>query len=175
MKRRVYCLAVRESLSPVGSLEYFRATLTKNLSNDCCFWENRLNCEYVILNRKTSSTRIAKHCSFIKLKFLQNFCSSCKTLVDKVARNPRFCCIYFPCDKWVPLIMSWRVLRLWMEERSPVWRVAAKVLNKLLGTADKGWSSSLGLGEGLTTHNRENVSLLRNIYRKSFGPGLILW
>jgi hypothetical protein len=94
MKRRVYCLAVRESLSPVGSLEYFRATLTKNLSNDCCFWENWLNCEYVTLSRQTSSTRIAKHRSFIKLKFLQNFCSSCKTLADQVARNPRFYCSY---------------------------------------------------------------------------------
>jgi hypothetical protein len=80
MKRRVYCLAVRESLSPVGSLESFRATLTKNLTNDCCFWENRLNCEYVKLSRQTSSTRIAKNRSFIKLKFLQNFYSSCKTL-----------------------------------------------------------------------------------------------
>jgi hypothetical protein len=55
-----------------------------------CFWENRLNCEYVTLSRQTSSTRIAKHRSFIKIKFLQNFCSSCKTLVDQVARNSRF-------------------------------------------------------------------------------------
>jgi hypothetical protein len=92
LKRRVYCLTVRESLSHVGSLESFRATLTKNLSNDCCFWENRLNFEYVTLIRQTSSTRIAKHRSFIKLKFLQNFCSSCKTLADQVALNPRFYC-----------------------------------------------------------------------------------
>ena len=42
----------------------------------------------------TSSTRIAKHRSFIKLKFLQNFCSSCKTLADQVSRNPRFYCTY---------------------------------------------------------------------------------
>ena len=54
--------------------------------------ENRLNCEYITLSRQTSSTRIAKHRSFIKLKFLQNFCSSCKTLADQVARNPRFYC-----------------------------------------------------------------------------------
>jgi hypothetical protein len=94
MKRRVYCLAVMESLSPVGSLESNRATLTKNLSNDCCFLENRLNCEYVTLSRQTSSNRIAKHRSFIKLKFLQNFCSSCKTLADQVARNPRFYCTH---------------------------------------------------------------------------------
>src|SRR5215510_4375167 len=99
MKRRVYCLAVMESLSPVGSLESFRATLTKNLSNDCCFCLlfriSRLNCEYVTLSRQTSSTRIAKHRSFIKLKFLQNFCLSCKTLADQVARNPRFYCSWF--------------------------------------------------------------------------------
>jgi hypothetical protein len=50
--------------------------------------ENWLNCEYVTFSRQTSSTRIAKHRPFIKLKFL--LCSSCKTLADQVARNPRF-------------------------------------------------------------------------------------
>jgi hypothetical protein len=79
-----------ESLSPVGSLESFRATLTKNLSNDCWFC---LLFRISALSRQSSSTRIAKHRSFIKLKFLQNFCSSCKTLADQVARNPRFYCI----------------------------------------------------------------------------------
>jgi hypothetical protein len=42
----------------------------------------------------TFSTRIAKHRLFIKLKLLQNFCSSCKTLADQVAHNPRFYCIF---------------------------------------------------------------------------------
>jgi hypothetical protein len=56
------------------------------------FTQNRLNCEYMTLSRQASSTCIAKHRSFIKLKFLQNFCSSCKTLADQVARNPRFYC-----------------------------------------------------------------------------------
>ena len=79
---------------------YERGTPTKT---ECCCMhssaareeggENRHNCEYVTLSRQTSSTRIAKHRSFIKLKFLQNFCSSCKTLADQVARNPRFYCI----------------------------------------------------------------------------------
>ncbi|KAJ4443652.1 hypothetical protein ANN_05327 [Periplaneta americana] len=36
-----------------------------------------------------------------------------------------------------------------------IWRVAANILNKQSWTADKGWSSSLGLGEGLTTHHRK--------------------
>jgi hypothetical protein len=78
---------------------YERGTPTKT---ECCCTnssaareeggENQLNCEYVTLRRQTSSTRIAKHRSFIKLKFLQNFCSSCKTLADQVARNPRVYC-----------------------------------------------------------------------------------
>jgi hypothetical protein len=51
---------------------------------------------------------------------------------------------------------------------------SCKYLNKKSWTAEKGWSSSLGLGKGLTTHC-ENESLLRNIYRQSLGPGLILW
>jgi len=50
-----------------------------------------------------------------------------------------------PCDKWVPVTKAWRVLRLRMEERPPVWRVAANKLNKQSRTADEGWSSSLGV------------------------------
>jgi hypothetical protein len=33
-----------------------------------------------------------------------------------------------------------------MEEQSPIWKVAANILNKLAWTANKGWSSSLGFG-----------------------------
>ena len=50
--------------------------------------------------------------------------------------------------RWVPVTMAWRVLRLRMEERVPIWRVAANKLNKQLRTADEGWSSSLGVGRG---------------------------
>jgi hypothetical protein len=35
-----------------------------------------------------------------------------------------------------------------MEERPPIWRVAANILNKQSQTADKGWSSRLGVGQG---------------------------
>ena len=45
---------------------------------------------------------------------------------------------------WVPVTTAWRVLRLRMEERPPIRRVAANKLNKQSRTADKGWSSSLG-------------------------------
>jgi hypothetical protein len=45
-----------------------------------------------------------------------------------------------------------------------LWREAANILNKQLRTADKGWSSSLGIGRGLTTPLREKISLLRNVH-----------
>jgi len=48
---------------------------------------------------------------------------------------------------WVRVTTAWRVVILRIEERPPIWRVAA--------TADKGWSSSLGLGEVLTTPHRK--------------------
>jgi len=32
-------------------------------------------------------------------------------------------------DKWVPVTTAWLILRLRMEERPPVWRVAANILN----------------------------------------------
>ena len=50
--------------------------------------------------------------------------------------------------KWVPVTTAWRVLRLRMEERPPIWRVAANKLNKQSRTADEGWSSSLRVGRG---------------------------
>jgi len=35
-----------------------------------------------------------------------------------------------------------------MKERPPIWRVAADILNKHSRIADKGWTSSLGVGQG---------------------------
>ena len=49
---------------------------------------------------------------------------------------------------WVPVTTAWHVLRLRMEERPPIWRVAVNKLNKQPRTADEGWSSSLGVGWG---------------------------
>jgi len=51
-----------------------------------------------------------------------------------------------PCDKWVPVNTVRRALKLWMEERPPIWRVDANILNKQPWTADKRWSSRLGVG-----------------------------
>ena len=48
----------------------------------------------------------------------------------------------------VPVTTERRVLRLRIEERPPLWRVAANILNKQSQTADKGWSSSFGVGQG---------------------------
>jgi hypothetical protein len=52
------------------------------------------------------------------------------------------------CCKWVPVTTALHVLGLRMEEWPLVWRVAANILNKQLQTADKGWTSSLGVGRG---------------------------
>ena len=62
--------------------------------------------------------------------------------------------ILLPAQYWVrstcfPVTTAWRVLRLRMEERPVIWRVAANILNKFWRTADKGWSFSLGVGRGV--------------------------
>jgi hypothetical protein len=44
----------------------------------------------------------------------------------------------------VPVTTEWRVCKLRMEERPPIRRVAANVLNKQTRRADKGWYSNLG-------------------------------
>jgi hypothetical protein len=43
-----------------------------------------------------------------------------------------------------------------MEERPSIWRVAVNILNKQWHTVEKGWSSSLELGEVLTTPHHNN-------------------
>jgi hypothetical protein len=63
-----------------------------------------------------------------------------------------------PRDQSVAVTTAWRVLRLRMEERPAIWRVAVNILNKQSRKADKGWSSSLWLGEELTTPRCEMVS-----------------
>jgi len=53
-----------------------------------------------------------------------------------------------PPMQWVSVTTAWRVLRLWIDERPPIRRVAANKLNKQSRTADEGWSSSFGVGRG---------------------------
>ena len=79
------------------------------------------------------------------------------------------------CDNSVPVTTAWRVLRLRVEERPAIWRVAANILNRQSRTADKGWSSNLGVGRGANNSSPYKRILLRNIHNLSFGPGLIFW
>jgi len=61
-----------------------------------------------------------------------------------------------PHDKSAPVTTAWRILRLRMEKRPPIWRVTANISNKQSRTAEKRWSSSLGVGRGA-----KNYSLLK--------------
>jgi hypothetical protein len=49
-------------------------------------------------------------------------------------------------DMWVPVTKAYRVLRLRMEEQTPIWKVDASVWNKQLRTTDKERFSSFGVG-----------------------------
>jgi len=66
-------------------------------------------------------------------------------------------------DKWVPVTMAWRVLALWIEERPPVWTIAANIFNKQSWTSDKWWSSILGVGRGAKNKTLYKLTQLRNI------------
>jgi hypothetical protein len=60
-----------------------------------------------------------------------------------------------------------------MEERPPIWRVAANVLSKQSRTADKGWYSSLGFGLCANKTSPLKRIMLRTIH-KDLGSGMIL-
>jgi len=51
--------------------------------------------------------------------------------------------MFFCYEKWAPVTMTWCIFRLWMEERPPIYRVAANILKKQSRTTHDGWSSSL--------------------------------
>ena len=58
-------------------------------------------------------------------------------------------------DKWIPVTTAWRVFRLQMEERPPIWRVAANILNKQSRQPTRSGAPTWGLGELLTTPHRK--------------------
>ena len=59
-----------------------------------------------------------------------------------------------------------------MEERPPIWRIAAKILTKQSRKADKGCFSSLGVEQGASNSSPYKRILLRNVHRESLGPGV---
>jgi len=69
---------------------------------------------------------------------------------------------------------EWCILILQMEGSPPLRKVATNILNKQSRTADKGLSTSLGVGVGLRDPHSKNFLFLRNV-SKRLGPGLILW
>ena len=71
-------------------------------------------------------------------------------------------------NKWVPVTTAWRVLRLRMEERPPVWRVAANIFKKAVPDSGQRVVLQLGgLGEVLITPHRKTI-LLRIICKGNF-------
>jgi hypothetical protein len=81
-----------------------------------------------------------------------------------------------PCDKWVPVTTARRVLMVWIEERPPIWRVAANILNNRKRPT-KGGSPAWRLCEGLTTAYCENGYFLGSIqtWTDTLGCGGMDW
>jgi hypothetical protein len=52
-------------------------------------------------------------------------------------------------DKSVTVTTAWRVLRLRMEERLPIWGGSCEYIEQAVADCRQGWSSSLGVGEVL--------------------------
>jgi len=76
-------------------------------------------------------------------------------------------------SQWVSVTTACRVHKLRMEERPPVWRVATNILNKQLRTADKGWSTSLGVGQGAYSSSLWKRAMFRPVHT-GLGLALIL-
>jgi hypothetical protein len=122
--------------------------------------------------QKLMSYKIQSVFSVYSSKWDACICPSCEDITDVYLK---YILVLIPCDNWVPVTTAWRVLMLRMEERPPIWRVAVNVLHKQSRTAEKECPSSLGVGWGANNSSLLKLISLRNIYRQSLGPGLILW
>jgi hypothetical protein len=78
-----------------------------------------------------------------------------------ISYKPRVICthIHIARDKWVPVTRTQWVLRLRMEERSPMWRVARQLT--------RGSTPAWGLGEVLTTPHLKNVPCYEMFTKKA--------
>jgi len=56
-----------------------------------------------------------------------------------------------------------------------IWRVAENILNKQSRTADKGWSSSLGIGRGANNCSPHIYIMLQNIHAVSLAQDRDRW
>jgi hypothetical protein len=77
--------------------------------------------------------------------------------------------------KWVPVTKAWRVLRLRMEERPSLWRVATCILNRQSGQPTRSSPAAWRFDEVLTTPDRKNFTKASGL---GFSFGLkrgVLW
>jgi hypothetical protein len=89
-------------------------------------------------------------------------------------RGSYSCCPFLTSVKWVPVTTAWRVLRLRMEKRSPLWRVAANMLNKQSGQPTRSSPPAWEFGEVLSTPHRKNFTKASGL-DFSFGLRGVLW
>jgi hypothetical protein len=73
---------------------------------------------------------------------------------------------FYSRHRWFPVTRAWRVLRLRMEERTPILWAAANILNNQLRTADKRCYPTLGVRRGTKNSSPSKCILLRNIHKK---------
>jgi hypothetical protein len=106
---------------------------------------------------------------------------NCRLLLsENVASNSTtFSILYnYNCStghvKWVPFHHGMARPQVADGEGCQIWRVPENILNKQSRRAERGWSSSLGIGLGANNPQRKTSNLLR-IMIKSLGPGWILW
>jgi len=70
----------------------------------------------------------------------------------------------------IPVTTAWPIFRLQIEERPPIWRVAANKLNSSCGQPTRGGTPAWGLGEGVTTPPYK-TALLRNTHMQDASSG----
>ena len=89
-------------------------------------------------------------------------------------RGDYFCCPFLTNGKCVPVTTAWRSFRLRMQERPPLWRVTANILNKQSEQPTRSNPPAWEFGELLTNPYRKNFTKTSGL-DFSFGLQGVLW
>jgi len=160
----IYCALQKKAFCPVLSCKWGKMALMKEITKDkrwqCCLhWV-----QTILLHWHRPQFHI--HCCYSSLCiskiWVHGICVLswqfyCATSVEEIFLlmwELPILGLYFSFIQQLLLMLNvqlnlllflWRVLRLWMEEQPPIWRVAVSKLNMHLWTAYKWWSPVWGL------------------------------
>ena len=132
---------------PRGDLLFFTSLSSWNFWPATCFFTCKDKGKFEYARHYSFATFIAvvsrPLLPILYLQFLDNLRKRRDNYL-RITEKYFYIVVNYYCDKWVPVTTSRCLLKLRMEERPAIWRVAANILSKQSRRVENGWCTSWG-------------------------------